>query len=173
VALSIFRPLTPSLRLSAEGETSGLVCLKHCGAILESCEHYWQMWPSDDYSLMSVFLPYDCAITLLSMLQDQCTHDLFSRACSLLLRHVNDFPFILFLLHALEMITARLDLPTPLSALLSYHGLSPPAGKLTDMPISFILPLHGEICAGALELQQGGQELGQLFPERNVHRSQG
>jgi hypothetical protein len=83
------------------------------------------------------------------------------------------FPFTLFLLCGLGMITSSLDLPMPLSALLSYHGLSPPAGKLTDMPISFILPLHGEICAGALELQQGGQELGQLFPERNVHRSQG
>jgi hypothetical protein len=49
------------------------------------------MWPLDDYSLMSVFPPYDCAITLLSMLQDQCTRDLFGRACSSLLRHVNGF----------------------------------------------------------------------------------
>jgi hypothetical protein len=169
----MFRPLAPSLRLSADDETPGLVCLKHCEAILKSCEHYWQMWPSDDYSLMSIFPPYDCAITLLSMLQDQCTHDLFSRACSLLLRHVNDFPFILFLLYGLEMITARLDLPMPLSALLSYHGLSLPAGGLTDVPISFILPFPGEICAGALGFQQGGEELGKLFSEWDAHRSQG
>jgi hypothetical protein len=122
---------------------------------------------------MSVFPPYDCAITLLGMLQDQCTHDLFSRACSLLLRHVNDFPFTLILLYGLEMITARLDLPMPLSTLLSYHCLSLPAGELADVPISFILPLHGETCAGALQSQQGGKELGELFPEWNAHRSQG
>jgi hypothetical protein len=83
------------------------------------------------------------------------------------------FSSTLFLLCGLGMITSSLDLPMPLSALLSYHGLSSHAGELMDMPISFTLPLHGEICVGALESQQGGQELGKSFPERNVHRSQG
>jgi hypothetical protein len=172
VALSIFRPLTPSLRLSTDGQTPGLICLKHCEAILESCEHYWQMWPSGDYSLTSVFPPFDCAITLLSMLQDQYTHDLFNRACSLLLRHVIDFPFTLFLLHGFEMITARLDLPIPLSAMLSNHGLSPPTGEPTDVPISFILPLHDEAFAGELDSRRAGRESGELFSEWNDHRSQ-
>jgi hypothetical protein len=95
-----------------------------------------------------------------------------NRACSLLLRHVIDFPFTLFLLHGFDLVTARLDLPIPLSALLSNHGLTPPAGELTDVPISFILPLHGEVLAGELDSRRAGKELGELFSEWNDYRSQ-
>jgi hypothetical protein len=169
VALSIFRPLDPGLRLPGELDTPELVCLHHCKNSLESSEHYWKTWPANGCSATSVWTLYNCAITLVFLLQDERSHDLFDRTCSILLRHVNDFPFMSFLLRGLKIIVGHLRLPLSLSAILYHHDLSEPTDKTSDIPISLILPVHSKFYASEHDFQETRLELGTVMTEWNTH----
>lgn len=172
VALSMFRPSCSGSGLPAEGGTSDLVCLQHCEMSLENSERYWKMWPSSDYSIMSVHLLYNCASTLIHMLQHQHSHELLSRTCSLLLRHKDGIPFTLFLLQGLELIAECLEAKLPTSMMLSHLGLSLPADRLMDVPISFILPFHSETGACDPGSPKTGVELGELIAELGAQKLQ-
>jgi hypothetical protein len=140
---------------------------------LESSERFWEMWPFGDYSIMSLFPTCNCAITLLHILQDQRSREPFSRACSLFLRHVDDIWFTLYLLHSLDSISERSGLPIPPSVILSHHGLNLPAGKLMDVPISFILPIYRGLCYHELDLQGAGAELRKSLSDWSAHVLEG
>jgi hypothetical protein len=169
VALSIFRPLHPGLRLPGELDTPELVCLHHCNTSLESSEHYWEMWPAYGCSATSVWPLYNCAVTLVFLLQDERSHDLFDRTCSMLLRHVNDFPFMSLLLRGLKTIVGHLRLPLPLSAILYHHNLREPTGERLDVPISLVLPVHSKFHADEQDFQQTRLELGRVLTEWYNH----
>jgi hypothetical protein len=91
VALNLFRSLDSSHRLPDDLGTSGLVCLYHCKRTLDTSERYWEAWPGDDYSIMNIYPLYHVAITLLHMLRDNQSHELFDRVCSLLSRFAGNF----------------------------------------------------------------------------------
>jgi hypothetical protein len=169
VALSIFRPLHPGLRLPGELDTPEQVCLHHCKTSLESSEHYWKMWHANGCSAMSVWPLYNCAITLVFLLQDKRSHELFDRTCSMLLRHVNDFPFMSLLLRGLKIIVGHLRLPLPLSAILYHHNLSEPTDMKFDVPISLVLPVHSRLYASEQDFQQTRLELGRVMTEWDTH----
>lgn len=137
---------------------------------LESSELYWKTWPSNNSSFMSLCSLYDCAITLIHMLQGQRSYELFSRTCSLLLRHKDDFPLALLLLIGLEIIAERLELQLPPSATLFHHGSTLHGDELVDVPISFVLPVHPEVCNCELCSQQTGTELGELISAWGGHQ---
>jgi hypothetical protein len=91
----------------------------------------------------------------------------------LLLRHVDGFPFTLFLLCSLELIRKCLKLPIPSSSTLSHHGLSPLAGRPLDVPVIFVSPTHVGRCDSELDLRQPRVELSDLIPKLSAHWSQG
>jgi hypothetical protein len=169
VALSIFRPLRPGLLLPGELDTPELVCLHHCQNSLESSEQYWKMWPANGCSATSLWPLYNCTITLVFLLQDKRSHDLFDRTCSMLLRHVNDSPFMSFLLRGLKIIVEHLGLPLPLSAILYHRNLSGPTDKTLDVPVSLVLPINPKLHAGEQDFQQTRLELGTVMTEWNTH----
>jgi hypothetical protein len=127
VALNLFRPLDPSQRLPDGLGTSGLLCLHHCKRILETSERYWEAWPADDYSIMSLYPLYHVAITLLHMLHNDQSHDLFERAC------------------ALKSVVVSMRLPLPSSLASFFHDLRLSAAELADVPAAFVLPARAEM----------------------------
>jgi hypothetical protein len=108
VALNLFRSLDSSQRLPDELGTSGLICLHHCKRTLDTSERYWEAWPGDDYSIMNIYPLYHVAITLLHMLRDNQSHDLFERVCALLARFAGDFPLARYILQAWPSVCASL-----------------------------------------------------------------
>lgn len=171
IALSIFRPLNPNLRLPRGYGTPGLICLRHCQRNVESSEKYWRQWPSSDYSILSVYPLYNCAITLVHMLQDHRSHDLFGRTCSLLARHKNDFPFVTTLLQGLNTIMHCLGTPMPTAALPYMTGMTMRVSESKDLAISFVLPMQPGLYK---RLSHDGQdvvgiELGTLMQELSVY----
>jgi len=160
VALNLFRPLDPSQRLTDELGTSGLICLYHCKRTLETSERYWEAWPADDYSIMNLYPLYHVAITLLHMLTDEVSHDLFERVCALLARFANDFPLARYILQALKSVVVRLRLPLPPGSASFFRDLKLTAAELADVPAAFVLPAHAEMWDVVYEDGQGTEENG-------------
>jgi len=160
VALNLFRPLDPSQRLTDELGTSGLICLYHCKRTLETSERYWEAWPADDYSIMNLYPLYHVAITLLHMLTDEVSHDLFERVCALLARFANDFPLARYILQALKSVVVRSRLPLPPGSASFFRDLKLTAAELADVPAAFVLPAHAEMWDVVYEDGQGTEENG-------------
>jgi hypothetical protein len=87
----------------------------------------------------------------------------------MLLRHVNDFPFMSLLLRALKTIVGHLRLQLPLSAILYHHNLSEPIDKRFDVPVSLVLPVHSRLYASEQDFQQARLELGRVMMEWDTH----
>jgi hypothetical protein len=168
--LSIFRPLHPDLRLTGEFETPGLACLYHCERSLGNSEQYWKMWPANECSIMSITPLYHCATTLVYFLQDQHSHGLFDRTCSMLLRLVNDFPIASFLLRGLKIVVGHMRLPLPSSAILYHHNPNQLTDELLDVPISFVLPMHKWADHSGEDLRLTGLEFGRVMMEWGPHK---
>lgn len=160
LALSLFRPLDPSQRLSDELGTSGLLCLQHCKRTLETSERYWEAWPADDYSIMNLYPLYHVAITLLHMLHDEQSHDLFERVCALLSRYMKDFALARYILQALKTVAVRLGLPLPAGVSSRFRDLNLTAAGLADVPAAFVLPAHAEMWDVIYEEGRGSEEPG-------------
>lgn len=160
VALSLFRPLDPAQRLPDDLGTSGLLCLHHCKRTLDTSERYWEAWPGDDYSIMNLYPLYHVAVTLLHMLHDEQSHDLFDRVCALLARFADDFPLARYTLQALKTIAVRLHLPLPQGVASTFRDLKLSAAELTDVPAAFVLPAHAEMWDVIYEERRGSEELG-------------
>lgn len=160
MALSIFRPLDASQHVSEEFGTSAFICLHHCKRTLETSERYWEAWPGDDYSIMNLYPLYHVAITLLHMLNDDQSHELFDRVCALLVRYAEDFPLARYILQALKTIAVRLRLPLPLGVAATFRKLIMSPSELADVPAAFVLPAHAEMWDVIFEEGQGSEESG-------------
>jgi hypothetical protein len=174
LALNLFRPLDPNQRLLDEPGTSGLLCLHHCKRTLETSERYWEAWPADDYSIVNLYPLYHVAITLLHMLHDEHSHDLFERVCVLLSRYTKDFTLARYILQALKTVAVRLKLPLPDGVLSRFRDIKLTAADLADVPAAFVLPAHAEMWdviydeGQTLEepgVQQMGVEMGELLSQ--------
>jgi hypothetical protein len=163
----MFRPLHPGLHLPREFGTPALICLEHCKRSLEGCERYWAGSRQSGYSVFNLYVVYNCVITLVFLLPDVRSHDLFLRACGLLHRHAHDFQFAGLVLQFLQMIVEILRLPVPHSVapLLSEWNMA--TEDLVDVPISFVLPARHEILEFLADedevSQSNGLELGKLM----------
>jgi hypothetical protein len=160
VALNLFRSLDPSQRLQDDLGTSGLVCLHHCKRTLDTSERYWEAWPADDYSIMNIYPLYHVAITLLHMLRDTQSHELFERVCALLARFASDFSLARYILQALKSVVIRLRLPLPRGSETFFRELKLSAAELADVPAAFVLPAHAEMWDVLYEEEQGSEESG-------------
>lgn len=109
---------------------------------------------------MNLYPLYHVAITLLHMLHDDQSHDLFERVCSLLTRFANDFPLARYILQALESVAVRLRLPFPQGVASMFRDLNLSAAELTDVPIAFVLPAHAEMCDTTYDGRHGSREAG-------------
>jgi hypothetical protein len=174
LALNLFRPLDPNHSLPDEPGTSGLLCLHHCKRTLETSERYWEAWPADDYSIMNLYPLYHVAITLLHMLHDEQSHDLFDRVCALLARYTKDFALARYIMQALKTVAVRLGLPLPDGVLSRFRDLNLTAAELADVPAAFVLPAHAEMWDVIYEeglgveepgVQQMGVEMGELLSQ--------
>jgi hypothetical protein len=88
----------------------------------------------------------------------------------MLLRHVNDFPFMSLLLRGLKTIVGHLKPPLPFSAVLHHHNLSEPTDKRLDVPISLVLPVRSKLYAGEQDyFQETRLELGRVMREWDIH----
>jgi len=176
VAFAIMRPLDPGAHLIGMEGTAGSLCLRHCNQCVVMCERYLEVLPSLDYSMVSVCPLYHCAVTLVHMLRDPASHNLFDRTCVMLHRLVDDFPLSLFVLQGLKAILLRLRPPLSEETWAFFRGLAMPAGVETDVPISFILPAYEEM--GDLLSDDGqdgpsGVELGKLIMRWNAFELSG
>lgn len=142
------------------------------------CERYLEAYSSRDYSMVSVCPLYNCAITLVHMLQDPASHDLFGRTCAMLSRLIDDFPLSLFVLQGLKAILLQLrpDLPEAMWAF--FRGLAMPAGDVTDVPVSLIIPAYPEMSDlmsddGRETPHHAGVELGKLIMKWNAFELSG
>lgn len=160
VALNLFRPLDPSQRLPGDLGTSGLICLHHCKRTLDTSERYWEAWPADDYSIMNLYPLYHVAITLLHMLNDEQSHDLFERVCVLLARFSSDFTLARYILQTLKSVVIRLRNPIPRGSESIFRDLKLSAAELADVPAAFVLPAHSEMWDAMYEDGQGSEENG-------------
>jgi len=158
VALNLFRSLDPSQRLPDDLGTSGLICLHHCKRTLDTSERYWEAWPADDYSIMNIYPLFHVAITLLHMLRDNQSHDLFDRVCALLSRFAGDFSLARYILQALKSVAIRLRLPLPQATESLFRDLKMSAAELADVPAAFVLPAHAEMWDVIYEEEQGGSD---------------
>jgi hypothetical protein len=174
LALNLFRPLDPNHSLPDEPGTSGLLCLHHCKRTLETSERYWEAWPADDYSIMNIYPLYHVAITLLHMLHDEQSHDLFDRVCALLSRYTKDFALARYIMQALKTVAVRLGFPLPDGVLSRFRDLKLTAAELADVPAAFVLPAHAEMWDVIYEeglgveesgVQQMGVEMGELLSQ--------
>jgi hypothetical protein len=174
LALNLFRPLDPNHSLPGEPGTSGLLCLHHCKRTLETSERYWEAWPADDYSIMNIYPLYHVAITLLHMLHDEQSHDLFDRVCALLSRYTKDFALARYIMQALKTVAVRLGFPLPDGVLSRFRDLKLTAAELADVPAAFVLPAHAEMWDVIYEeglgveesgVQQMGVEMGELLSQ--------
>ncbi|KAM0716502.1 hypothetical protein Q7P37_007947 [Cladosporium fusiforme] len=173
VALSLFRPLDANQRLPDELGTPGLLCLHHCKRTLEISERCLEAWPSDEYSIMNLYPLYHVAITLLHMLQDEQSHDLFERVCALLAQYADDFPLSQYILLALKTIAVRLRLPLPQNVVASFRNLKLSSSELNDVPAAFVFPAHAEMWDVIFEEGQApgdastqmGVEMGELLSQ--------
>jgi hypothetical protein len=88
----------------------------------------------------------------------------------MLLRHVNDSPFMSFLLQGLKIIVKHLKLPLASSAILYHSNSREPADKSLDVPISLVLPVNPNPYAGEQDFQQTRLALGRVMTEWNTHQ---
>lgn len=122
---------------------------------------------------MNIYPLYHVAITLLHMLRDNQSHDLFDRVCALLSRFANDFSLARYILQALKSVAIRLRLPIPPSSQSLFRDLKMSAAELADVPAAFVLPAHAEMWDVIYEEEQGaddgvqhmGIEMGELLSQ--------
>jgi hypothetical protein len=172
VALNLFRSLDQSQRLPDELGTCSLICLHHCERTLETSERCFEVWSADDYSIMSLYPLYHVAITLLHMLHDIKSHDLFERVCTLLARFAGDFSLARYILQAMKSAAVRLLYPLPRGVASMFRGMKLSGAESVDVATTFVLPANAEIWniiyeegqgAEEAEVQQVGIELGVLI----------
>lgn len=123
---------------------------------------------------------YNCAITLVHMVQDPASHDLFGRVCAMLRRFEDDFPLSLFVLQGLKAILLRLQPRPPLPDAMwtFFRGLAMPGGSVMDVPVSLIIPAYAEMSDlmtddGKETPHHAGVELGKLIMKWNAFELSG
>ena len=127
---------------------------------MEGLERYERELSPEAYSIMVVYPLYNSALTLVEMLHNPRTHDIFTRTCRLLTMRVADYPFAAFLLQAMKTLAQQTNAPIPALAISFFNELIFTSGELFDVPISFVLPGHQEMVASLSDDERVGNSLG-------------
>lgn len=154
VMFAIFRPLPPDLALPDGEGCAGEICASHCRRSIEGLEQYERIWSLKEYSSLVIYVLFNTSLTLVNMLRNPETHDIFARTCKLLIQRSLDFPFTTYLLQALRTLAEQQDVPIPAQAAPYFQALNWEGQELTDVPISFVLPAHED----ALHLLAGEED---------------
>jgi len=124
------------------GATDAL-CLQHCERILESSELYWELCASGYRSIMCILPLYHAAAVALTQMEEYRheAYDLFERACSLMEEHAEEYPIVLYLLRALEVIAKDMGLHLSSAALRTFRKSSLAVCGMTDVPVAIVIPV--------------------------------
>jgi hypothetical protein len=146
VALRLLLPLSPNLLTNDPGAVDAL-CLQHCERILESSELYWELCASGNRSIMCIYPLYQVAAIALTKMKEHRhqAYRLFERACSLMDQHMDQYPIVLQLVRAFEIIAESLKLPLSGRILELFRRSSLAACDTTDVPVVFVLPVPLEM----------------------------
>jgi hypothetical protein len=130
-----------------EPGTTDASCLQHCERILESCELYWELCASGNRSIMCIYPLYHTAAIALTQLEEHRhrAYSLFERACSLMNEHLEQYPIVLYLLRALEVISESLKLPLSDGLLKIFKNPSLAACDKLDVQVAFVVPVPLEM----------------------------
>jgi hypothetical protein len=146
VALRLLLPLSPNVLTDDPGAADAL-CLQHCERILESSELYWELCASGNRSIVCIYPLYHAAAIALTKMEEHRhqAYSLFERACSLMDQHMDQYPIVLQLVRAFEVVAESLKLPLSGRILELFRRSSLAACDATDIPVTFILPVPFEV----------------------------
>src|ERR1700749_1594591 len=105
VAFSILRPLPPDFIFRANTSIREM-CIRHCRSTRDTLVGYFQTFSTSEYSCMVMNALYNALITLLSLLDDPATHDLFSQFCALIYSTLRYFHTTKLVLHGVHALTS-------------------------------------------------------------------
>jgi hypothetical protein len=162
VALRLPLPLNPNPLMDDSGATDAL-CLQHCERILESSELYWGLCASGNRSVMCILPLYHAAAVALTQMEEHRhqAYDLFERACSLLEKHVEEYPIALYLLRALEVIAGNMGLTLSSAVMGTFRKSSLEVCEMTDVPVAIVIPVSvGMIKLIPMEGGPGASQMG-------------
>ncbi|ROT35895.1 hypothetical protein SODALDRAFT_53529 [Sodiomyces alkalinus F11] len=115
--------------------------LEHCRSDIELAEVYLQKWP---YEAMSSRVLHVATQTLVPILDDPVTHDLFTRGCVMMRLASRVMKVMGRMLQAVQALAWALDKPIPVSARVYLEDWGQDAVE-KDLPVSFVLPQREEI----------------------------
>jgi hypothetical protein len=122
------------------------VLLRVCEADVDLLERYIRTWPLSDYTTLLAHEIFNTVSTLVTLLDEPRSHDLFTRACALMRFTSHDFPLTRFVMSGLEATAWSLNQPIPSEAreYIDYPSLMQEE-NWDNLPISIVLPRGVEI----------------------------
>jgi hypothetical protein len=171
VAFTILRPLQADHLFRSEQMLVKELLIRHCTFNVEAMENYTKFWPLTEYSCMAVCGLYTTAWTLVSFLDNEHIHDIFTRTCFMLRHTSRDFPMSRYILQGLKALAWALKKNLPPSAMACFINLGAGKEDLNDIPVAFIIPLHKqvqEMLGDDEDLSEIGGQLGILLSKWSV-----
>jgi hypothetical protein len=146
VALRLFLPLSPNVPTD-DLVAADTLCLQHCERILESSELYWELCASGNHSIVCIYPLYHATAIALTKMEEHRhqAYGLFERACSLMDQYMDQYPIVLQLVRAFEVVAESLKLPLSGRILELFRRSRLAACDTTDVPVAFILPVPLEV----------------------------
>jgi hypothetical protein len=93
---------------------------------------------------MMVWCAYNIAFTLVLLLDDPDSHDLFLRCCEFIGETIKDFPVSSYVIHGIRALAWSLNVQLPPNIISYFEGTINPTGEkeLRDAPIGLTIPFH-------------------------------
>lgn len=142
------------------------ICIQAACADITLVEKYIEHFSLSEYSCMVVCGIYTAVMTLVSHLEDDTTHGVFSQACRMLRRMARDHRMASFVLQGVKALAWSLELPLPALAQPFLEDFGSGKEELRDIPLAFALPQAAavrKIFSGVAEDDLEGIELGDLL----------
>jgi hypothetical protein len=161
VALRLLLPLSPHVPTD-DLVAADALCLQHCERILESSELYWEHCASGNRSIVCIYPLYHATAIALTKMEEHRhqAYSLFERACSLMDQYMDQYPVVLQLVRAFEVVAESLKLPLSGRILELFRRSSLAACDTTDVSVAFILPVPLEVVK--LIQAEGGPRTSQI-----------
>ena len=144
VMISIVRPLDAHAIIEP-GWTRKDLCLSYCRNDVENTEQFLDVYTLREYSCATLCGIYNAILILAYHLDDQTTHDLFTRSCRIIRLTAGDYPMARFILQGIKAVTWDQGVPIPPAAQEYFEDLGSSKETLRDVPMGLALPESGNV----------------------------
>jgi hypothetical protein len=134
---------------------------------MEITEQYFKTFSFRDYSPMALRGLYNILLSITGHLQDPGTHDVFVRACRLMVISAADYPMCRFILQGIKAMAWSLKVRLPPESTPYFENLGGSREDLLDVPVGFVLPTDSgrRLLSDKATGEMPGIELGKLLSE--------